>query len=195
MKLTAAIALVVAAAISSTTAASARDAATPSPSSCGGQLWRLKTLSDRGRHVVELQPKTTTISDIAERPFPRPIPRVRRTPFQRQAWEVVAQITKFRVEASGIRLELFSAGTYLNAVMPTPACLTRATRARPTIAATFRQFVADCGQPTQNGWHSLGAVVHVRGVGFWSQRRGLRGSARNGAELHPVTGLSVVAGC
>ena len=70
-----------------------------------------------------------------------------------------------------------------------------AARARPTIAQTYRKFVADCGQPPQDGWHSLGAVVFVRGVGFWSQRRGLRGSARNGAELYPVTGLRVVAGC
>ena len=195
MKLTGAIALLVLAAIASTTAASARDAAAPSPSRCGGQLWRLKTLSDRGRHVVDLQPKDTTISDVAARPFPRPIPRVRRTPFQRQGWEVVAQITRFRVDPSGIRLELFDDGTYLNAVMPTPGCLTRTTRARPTIAQTYRKFVADCGQPPQDGWHSLGAVVFVRGVGFWSQRRGLRGSARNGAELYPVTGLRVVAGC
>ena len=44
-------------------------------------------------------------------------------------------------------------------------------------------------------WQSLGAIVYVRGVGFWSQRKGLRGAAPNGAELHPVTGLRIVAGC
>lgn len=175
--------------------AGGRDQAAPSPTRCGGQLWRLKTLSDPARMRVQLQPKGSTIGAIGERPYPRPIPKVRRTPFQRQAWEVVAQITQFRIETSGVRLILHDNGTYLNAVIPTPGCLTRATRARPTIAATFKQFSEDCGRPATTDWQDLGAIVHVRGVGFWSQRRALRGSARNGAELYPVTGLRVLAGC
>jgi hypothetical protein len=194
VKLAAPIALVLLAATAFAAAAAGRDSAGPTASRCGGQLWRLKTLSDPRRKLVQLQPKTTTIAAIGERPFPRPVPKTRRTPFQRQVWEVVAQITQYRVETGGIRLILYDNETYLNAVIPSPDCLSRTTRARQEIASAYKLFTVDCGH-TMSSWQSLGAIVHVRGVGFWSQRRGLRGSARNGAELHPVTGFRVVAGC
>ena len=193
MKLAAPIALVLLAATAFAAAAAGRHAAGPTAARCGGELWRLKTLSDSGRNTVQLQSTDTTIAAIGKRPFPRPVPRLRRTPFQRHVWQVVAQITKYRVEADGIRLELYDHESYLHAVIPTPDCLSSVTRAHKDIAGTFNLFAADCG--TAKDWQSLGAVVSVRGVGFWSQRRSLRGAARNGAELHPVTGLRVVSGC
>src|SRR5947208_2901401 len=101
MKRAGPIVLVLLAATAFTAAAAGRGSSGPTADRCGGQLWRLKTLSDPGRNTVELEPTVTTI----------------------------------------------------------------------------------------------GAIVYVRGVGFWSQRRSLRGAARNGAELHPVTGLRIVAGC
>ena len=194
MKLAGPIALVLLAAIAFAAAAAGRDSAGPTANRCGGQLWQLKTLSDPQRNRVQLEPKMTRIAAIGERPFPRPVPRTRRTPFQREVWEVVAQITQYRVESGGIRLILFDNESYLNAVIPSPDCLSRKTRARHDIASAYKLFTSDCGH-TMSSWQSLGAIVHVRGVGFWSQRRGLRGSARNGAELHPVTGVRVVAGC
>jgi hypothetical protein len=194
MKLAGPIALVFLAATAFATAAAGRDSAGPTATRCGGQLWRLKTLSDPQRNLVQLQQKMTKIATIGERPFPRPVPRTRRTAFQRQVWEVVAQITQYRVETGGIRLILYDNESYLNAVIPSPECLSRASRARSDIASAYKLFTTDCGH-TMSSWQSLGAIVHVRGVGFWSQRRGIRGSARNGAELHPVTGFRVVAGC
>jgi len=195
MKLAAPTALVLLAATAFAAAAAGRDAAGPTAARCGGELWRLKTLSDPGRKAVQLEPKSTTIAAINERPFPHPLPKTRRTAFQRQVWQVVAQITKYRTETGGIRLELYDHESYLNAVIPTPDCLSSVTRARADIASTFKLFAAECGHPATREWQSLGAIVYVRGVGFWSQRRSVRGSAQNGAELHPVTGLRIVAGC
>jgi hypothetical protein len=195
VKLVVPIALVLLAATAFAAAAAGRDAAGPTPNRCGGELWRLKTLSDPGSKTVQLEPASTTIGAIAKRPFPRPLPKVRRTAFQRQTWQVVAQITKYRVDTDGIRLELYDNESYLNAVIPTPDCLSNLTRAHTNIASTFKLFTAECGHPTTRDWQPLGAIVYVRGVGFWSQRRALRGAARNGAELHPVTGLRIVAGC
>jgi len=186
MKLAAPTALVLLAATAFAAVAAGRDAAGPTAGRCGGELWRLKTLSE---------PKSTTIAAINERPFPHPLPKTRRTAFQRQVWQVVAQITKYRAETDGIRLELYDHESYLNAVIPTPDCLSSVTRARADIASTFQLFTAECGHPATRAWQSLGAIVYVRGVGFWSQRRSVRGSAQNGAELHPVTGLRIVAGC
>ena len=193
MKLAAPIALVLLAATAFAAAAAGRDTAGPTPARCGGELWRLKTLSDVGRNSVQLEATDTTIAAIGKRPYPRPVPKLRRTAFQRHAWQVPAQITKYRVETDGIRLELYDHGSYLHAVIPTPDCLSVVTRARKDIATTFNLFASECG--TAKDWQSLGAIVYVRGIGFWSQRRALKGAARNGAELHPVTGLRIVAGC
>jgi hypothetical protein len=195
MKLAVPTALVLLAATALAAAAAGRDSAGPTPARCGGELWRLKTLSDLGNKAVQLEPTTTKIAAIGKRPFPRPVPRLRRTTYQRNAWEVVAQITKFRFESDGIRLELYDDESYLNAVIPTPDCLSQTSRARYDMASTYKLFSAECGRPTTRDWQSLGAIVSVRGVGFWSQRRSLRGAARNGAELHPVTGLRIIAGC
>jgi hypothetical protein len=166
----------------------------PSPDRCGGILWRLKTLSDPARTAVQLTPKTTTIEAIRGRPYPRPIPRKRRTPFQKQTWKVIGQLTDFKLDDGGVRLILYDAGAYLQAVIPIPSCLGKSTRARAKIAAVFRDFISDCGEPTRD-WRPLGPIVAVEGVGFWSQRRGRRGAAPNGAELHPVTGFRILAGC
>jgi hypothetical protein len=175
-------------------AAFARTTSAPTPTRCGGQLWRLKTLSDAARNTVALAPKATTVGAIVEKPFPRPVPRKRRTAFQRQNWEVVAQITAFRLEDGGVRMILFDDGAYVNAVIPVPACLSTATRARTAIAGAWNTFGGSCTHPTRD-WQSLGAIAYVTGVGFWSQRDGDRGAAANGAELYPVTGFRIVAGC
>lgn len=106
----------------------------------------------------------------------------------------MAQVTAFRLESGGLHLVLYDAGAYLQAVIPTPSCLDGSTRAREEIATAWKRFASVCGQPTRD-WQSFGAIVYVDGVGFWSQRRPRRGAAPNGAELHPVTGFRIVAGC
>jgi hypothetical protein len=186
--------LLFALATAAATSATGHGSANAQASRCGGVLWRLKTLSDPGRKSVQLTPITTTIAAIRGRPYPRPVPRSRRTKFQRQTWEIVAQVTAFRLDDGGLRLILYDADAYVQAVIPTPDCLVPSTRAREEIAAAWKRFISECGRPTRD-WQSSGAVIYVRGVGFWSQRRERRGAAPNGAELHPVTGFRVVAGC
>ncbi len=185
--------LVALAALAATVASTA--AFRPSAKTCGGVLWRMKTFSDRQKYLVRMDPLQTTIEDISARPFPTPLPRSRSTKFQRQTYTVVAQITEYRLVGNELRLILFDHGSYMNAVIPVPACLSRATRARNQLVETWETFVSACGRPMQS-WQPQGAVVYVSGVGFWSSRfKPRRGAARNGAELHPVTGFRAVAGC
>lgn len=189
------IALVVPlAAALSATAGPAATRTQPSAANCGGNLWRLKTFSDPARKKVRLSPRQTTLAAIATRRPPMPTPKRRSTPFQKQTWEVVAQIVNYRIEDGELRLVLFDDGAYINAAVPTPTCLPNASRSRAQIASTYRQFTTECAHPTSE-WQPLGAVAYIRGVGFWSQRRTEHGTAPNGAELHPVTGFRIVAGC
>lgn len=186
--------LVVALAGMAATVAS-RAAFRPNAKACGGTLWRMKTFSDRQKNLVRMAPQQTTIEEISDRPYPRPLPRKRSTKYQRQAWTVVAQITEYRMEGNELRLILFDHGAYMQAVMPSPQCLPKTARARDQLVAAWDMFVSGCGRP-MTSWQPQGAVAYVTGVGFWSSRfKTRRGAARNGAELHPVTGFRPVAGC
>jgi hypothetical protein len=80
------------------------------------------------------------------------------------------------------------------AELPSVACLPRTTRDRRAIVAARARFVRRCGFPSSNRL-PLGAVALISGVGFWDVPHGQAGAARNYAELHPVTGLRLLAGC
>jgi hypothetical protein len=165
------------------------------PVVCGSPLRDLKTLSDAGRTLVFFHPQPTTIAAINRRPMPSPTPKVRTRGFERHVWRVAAQITQYRLEPDGaIHLILYDANDYMIAEMPSPLCLSAATRARHALVEVRRMFESRCG-PATPGWRSLGAVVSISGVGFWDYPRGQKGHARNYAELAPVTAIRFVAGC
>jgi hypothetical protein len=162
---------------------------------CGVESWSLKTLSDPQRRLVNLHPRNTSVVAINRLPRPYPTPRTRNTVYERRAWRVKAQIVQFKLEDdSDIHLVLYWGGRYMIAEMPFAACLPATARDRRAIVAARAFFVRRCGFPTSD-WQPLGAVAYVSGVGFWDIAHGQTGAARNYAELHPVTGLRIVAGC
>jgi hypothetical protein len=175
--------------------ASTGTASAPSAVACGGVQWRLTTLSDPDRAKVKLAPRGTTIGAIVGRTTPQPIPTRRRpTSFQRQTWQVAAQITDYRLVGNIVHLSLSDQHTYVDAMIPSPSCLPATTRARSSIIAAWRKFTTDCGHPSDQKQY-LGAVGWVSGVGSWSTVHTGPGVAPNGATLGPVTGFRFVAGC
>jgi hypothetical protein len=162
---------------------------------CGVELWSLKTLSDPQRGLINLHPRNTTVAGINGLLIPHPTPRRRSTGYERRTWRVKAQIVQFKLEDdSDIHLILFDRGSYLIAEMPFAACLPARTRDRRAIVNVRRLFERRCRQPSPT-WQNLGAVVVISGAGFWDFPHGQSGHARNYAELHPVTGLRILAGC
>lgn len=142
-----------------------------------------------------MHPKPTTIGAISQLSAPHPTPTRRRTAFQRQAWVVIGQIVVYRSLPDGsFELALFDDRGYIRVGMPSPDCLTSASRGRRSIVAARKAFVAQCGQPRPNS-PAQGAVAYVSGVGFWNADRSKLQAAANGAELQPVTSLSLIAGC
>src|SRR5580765_5005873 len=194
MKRIAFFALLLFAAGAAAAVASGKRTASPSAARCGGLTWRLKTFSDVQRRQVDVKPDVTTIDWIRQRSGPGRALTRRSTPFQMHTWEVPAQATRFKLDANGsVRLELYDDNSYINAVIPSPACLSAKSRMRADILAA-RRIIENCGNPTSN-WQSFGPIFFVRGVGYWGAKPTSRGTAPNGAELHPVTGLRIVAGC
>ena len=107
----------------------------------------------------------------------------------------MAQITQFRLLPDGsIEFALYDHGAYMRAGIPSPKCLSSTSRARRAILAVRSRFTSKCGL-AKPSWQDLGAVGYVIGVGFWSPDRPKQQAAPNGAELQPVTGLSLIVGC
>lgn len=153
----------------------------------------MMTVADRDRKLVRLTPTESTIGELGRLPAPAKPPSRRNTMFQRRTWRVVAQIISFRIGPNGeIQLQLYDHNEYMVASIPARTCgLTRPAVAR-AISIVRSQFLAACGRPHLTP-ESLGAIVYVNGVGYWG--RTASGTAKNGAALYPVTGITRVVGC
>lgn len=180
-------------ALAATTASAHREAASAAPSAprCGGSLWQIRTFSDRNRARVNLSARQSSLAELGARPAPARSPSSRDA-FERQAYQVTAQIVRFRSDSAGLHLLLFKDDAYMNATLPSAACLPKNARARKVMVATRAWFNKNCGVPGPS-WRPLGALVRVTGVGFWGARNA--SGAANGAELAPVYGINPIAGC
>ena len=166
---------------------------------CGGNLWRLMTLSDAQRWTVYSVPMRTTIPAIAALVPPKRILAARSgSIFERQVWEMRVVVERYRLQSNGeIALELYDvpSATYMNAYMPNPRCLSPTeTSYRAHILAARTAFTKACPAPT-SAWQLLGATVQLAGVGFWNPVRTTLGALGNGAELRPVTRFTLLQGC
>lgn len=187
---------VLAAAAPRTDAASTRREESPG-TWCGGALWRQMAFSDSDRTAVSANPQATTIAKIAKLTAPADITKARTSTFQRTVWHLHAVVDRYRIASNGeIVLILFSidSGQYMNAYLPNPNCLSARTRDRSAIVAARKTFTSHCPRVTP-AWLLLGATVDINGVGFWNPVRTTRGALPNGAELRPVTNLSIDFGC
>jgi hypothetical protein len=186
--------LVAAAALAALTAAFAVPAGAhvtaPGPQ-CGGTLW------NTGKSAVQWTPTATTVPDVAKLSAPAKIGTTRSTAFQKQVWKVTAVIQSFRLASNGeLVLQLFDiqSSTYMNAYLPSAACLSSTARGRAQMLATRSAFLKQCGAATNN-WTPLGATADLTGVGFWNSVKTTAGAAKNGAELRPVLSLNITQGC
>jgi hypothetical protein len=166
---------------------------------CGGGLWKLMTLSDAQRWTVYPAPLRTSIPAIASLAAPKRILASRSgTFFERQIWEMNVVIERYRLQSNGeIALELYDipSSMYMNAYMPNPNCLLPTqTSDRSQILAARSAFTKACPTATA-AWQMLGATVHLAGIGFWNPVRTTLGALGNGAELRPVTGITLINGC
>ena len=118
---------------------------------CGGDRWRLMTLSDVDRATVNLHGETTTIAELAKLAPPKRIVAARTTTFERRVWRLHAVVDRYRIASNGeIVLILFSidTGQYMNAYLPNPVCLGRRARDRSGMVAARRQFSSHCAPVT-----------------------------------------------
>src|SRR5438105_3424913 len=68
---------------------------------CGGQLWRLMTLSDADRKRVRFDDEMTTVASLAKLTPPARISAARSSDFQRRIWRLRTVIDRYRVASNG----------------------------------------------------------------------------------------------
>jgi hypothetical protein len=195
MRFVLAAAAAVAASVAVVLPAGAHTAA-PGPQ-CGGPLWKLMTLSDTGKASVSWTPAASSVADIAKLTAPVKVPSTRSTTFQKNVWKVTAVIQRYRMASNGeIVLQLYDipADVYMNAYMPGPQCLPTNARGRAQMLAARNGFMKAC-PPVTTQWQMLGATAEMTGVGYWNPVKTTLGALRNGAELRPLTGLTITQGC
>jgi hypothetical protein len=164
---------------------------------CGGTRWKVMTLSDTSRKTVKWSAVGASISDLSKMTPPTRFLATRSSSFEKQLWQLTAVIERYRVASNGeIVFEMYDPQTdmYMNAYLSNPQCLSSTTRDRAGIVATRNAFLGACPAPTAD-WQTLGTTVTLTGVGYWNPVRSTLGALANGAELRPVTGLSILQGC
>jgi hypothetical protein len=158
---------------------------------CGVERWSVKTLSDPGASRVNLQPRSTTIAQLAALTPPTQLAQSRIAPIEFETFTVRARLVAMRRELdSDLKIALADLGptsVMLNAELPAAACVLPAAPAlQEKMNAARSTFVQACGSPSSDLVTQLGGVVTVTGVGFFDRRHGASGAAPNGIELHPV---------
>jgi len=164
---------------------------------CGGNLWKLMTLSDTGRKTVQWNAAQTSIPDISKLTAPKKILASRSSSFEKQMWQLTAVIDRYRIASNGeLVFELYDipSATYMNAYMPNPQCLSSTTRGRAQLVSARNAFLSACPAATPD-WQMLGATATLQGVGFWNPVKTTLGALGNGAELRPVTNFVLMQGC
>lgn len=155
----------------------------------------MKVWADKDRNKVNTQGKSVDLKFVYRLKSPARQPAKRVTRWQKEVWEIKGQMVEYKLDHAAIRIVLYWDAKYMNVVIPSPVCLKSRTRLRASIIRAWNFFITHCGTPSAV-YKPLGAVVYVRGVGFWANKNlHRRGQAPNGAELHPITRIDVVAGC
>jgi hypothetical protein len=170
--------------------------AKPGPQ-CGGTLWKQMTLVDNGKGV-NWNPQTTTVGDLAKLTAPARITASRTTSFQKRVWKMDdVVIDRYRVASNGeivLRLYDIASATYMNAYLPSAACMTANATLHKALVNARNGLVKHCSAPTAD-WQLLGAHAVLFGVGFWNPVKTTPGALPNGAELRPLVGLTITQGC
>lgn len=159
--------------------------------SCPYERGPVKEGSDSDRYRVSTTVVSTSIATLRGKARPASYPRTRRVGGpELRTFQVHAYLTQYKLEADGdIHLVLKdSSGRNMIAEIPLGGCVPLASRWKSSMATARARF-ASTFHPTTS-WHYVHQAITVRGIGFFDPPHGQTGAAKNGIELHPVTGVS-----
>lgn len=157
---------------------------------CGAERWAVKTAADADVTKIQISnPQPTTVAIISAIPPPGALPPTRLLPAETNVWIVHGQLVKAKIEADhDVHLVLTDGGLSMIAEVPDPACLAPSNPLLPAIRSA-RDLLTSHYALSPQVWTPINQPVTITGVEFFDKLHGQTGVARNGVELHPVTGL------
>jgi hypothetical protein len=162
---------------------------------CGYERWHVKTLSDRDRDRVVLQPVEATVEQLAAIPRPGRLPQDRRAGAAELATYAVIGclgVLDRQPESDG-DIHLVIGGLVdrrlsLIAEIPSPDCEGVCQSGLGSVYARVRatlDSVLNSGRVSAECNNDV-PLIRVTGVGFFDRPHGQIGAAPNNIELHPV---------
>lgn len=160
---------------------------------CGVERWDVKTGTDALASSVQVNPQPTTVAALAALPAPSSWPPSSRLRAESATYEVSATLQDYKLEADGdYHLVLAAGGSTIIGEIPDPGCV--------GASSPFRSAIAQARAAFDQRFHAgptlqpADTPIKVTGVLFFDKIHGQAGVAPNGAELHPLTGLTFAGG-
>jgi hypothetical protein len=164
--------------------------------SCGVELWSIKTGTDKGARVVNQKAVVpSTIFHLRSLPAPSSaLVTSRLRPVETTVYSVSAILLRYKYETdSDIHLVIAdTGGRTMIAEMPAQQCVGASSPFLPSIRYVRSKFTSQF-HPS-DVWHRVNTPVQIAGVGFFDFKHGQSGVAPNAIELHPVLRFSAGAG-
>jgi hypothetical protein len=164
--------------------------------SCGVELWSIKTGTDNGARVVNQKAVVpSTIFHLRSLPAPSSaLVTSRLRPVETTVYSVSAILLRHKYETdSDIHLVIAdTGGRTMIAEMPAPQCVGASSPFLPSIRYVRSKFTSQFHPSTS--WNRVNTPIQIAGVGFFDFKHGQSGVAPNAIELHPVLRFSTGAG-
>lgn len=167
---------------------------------CGVERWAVKTGTDSAASLVNLTPKSTTISSLRAIAAPSTLsstsPRFTSTGSPEiQVFRLTnVTLVEYKIETdSDYHLVLSDGTSTMIAEIPDPACVTTGPWAS-SVKSARAAFDAKFPSVTST-FKTANVVATVTGTGFFDLLHGQTGVAPNGIELHAVLGICFGTNC
>ena len=172
--------------------------------SCGVQRWHIKTLDDGDEHLINWNPLSATVSQLAAIPVPSGYQQyndtTRYAPTETQVYTVRAVMVGWKTESDNDFHIVISDPNNPSSTMivepPDSACSMACDSGFGPVFDAVRTKLTSCfGQPTGSFVNfSKTIVADFTGVPLFDALHGQTGVAPNGIELHPLLSVNFVSG-
>ena len=165
--------------------------------SCGRDRWPVKTLTDRDRQRVSVEPVATTVESLAtiprpaQRPYDRRVGPTETTIFcvEGMIYDDGGKLEAVRPQADGdihvVVSGLEDSRVTVIAEIPDPRCNLVCSSGFAHLYATARERL----EARLRVWTRDTLRIRIAGVGFFDRNHGQYGAAPNFIELHPVLAI------
>jgi len=159
---------------------------------CGIERWPVKTLADPDARQMDFAVRPASVRYLGSLQA-SPGGQDSRGRLETRVFGVQARLVGVKRESdSDYHLILSEGGATMIAEMPLTAC-TSGAQHRYAMSTARAELERAVGGPVGESWIHPNLRVRVAGLLFFDDPHGQSGHARNYAELHPVTGFSVLA--